>query len=732
MIKVLYVDDELGLLELAKAFLETTTDICLETVTNARDGLQRVARGGIDVIVSDYMMPGMDGLAFLKEIRSGGDRTPFILFTGRGREDVVIQALNGGADFYLQKGGAPIPQYAELAHKIKLAAERRRTDEALKESERRFRQVLEALPIGLWLADKDGRLVLGNPAGQRIWEGDPHVGQSEYGVFRAWRLPAREPVRADDWALSHAVNEGRSTENELLEIEALDGSQKYILNWAIPLKDEEGGITGAFVINQDITAIKRAEASLREREENYRALIRYSSDPIFSYNPDETYRFVNEAFAQAFGKAPEDIIGRTPHDLFSHDEAERRLRLVRQVFWTGKKGEIEVRVVTFQGEVKHFLTIADPITDESGTVLAVSCISKDITERKKVEDALRKSEEMNRAILEHAGIGMGFWDLSGRLLYMNTMAALQLGGDPEKYMGRNMADLFDQETARVYQKRMAETVSSSTLREYEDQVTLPDGIAWFLSIYTRVLDPAGKVTGVQILSHDITSRKMVERTLHDANQKLNLLSGVTRHDIGNQLLVMNGLLQLAKAQEDRAKAIGYIDRASQAGDRIGAMIRFTKDYEEIGVLAPSWDNLRYVVNHAWAGAQHNEMQFRNDIDPAVECFADPLIEKVFYNLMDNAANHGRTVTAIRCWAEEVGGSLKIFVEDDGIGVMHHEKEMIFERGYGKDHGLGLFLAREILGMTHIAIRETGVPFQGARFELTVPKGAFRRNDALRS
>ncbi len=731
MIKVLYVDDEVGLLELAKAFLEPTKDIYLETATSARDGLQRVAAGGIDVIVSDFMMPGMDGLAFLKEIRDGGDRTPFILFTGRGREDVVIQALNGGADFYLQKGGAPVPQYAELAHKIKLAAERRRTDEALKESERRFRQVLETLPIGLWLADKDGKLVLGNPAGQQIWEGNPHVGQKEYGVFKAWRLPSGEPVRADDWALGHAVNEGRSTESELLEIEAFDGTRKYVLNWAIPLKDEGGGVTGAFVINQDITAVKRVEDALREREEKYRTLIRYSSDPIFSFNPDETYRFVNEAFARPFGKTPEDIIGRTPHSLFPHDEAERRLRIVRRVFLTKERGEIEVKVVTHTGEERYYLTIADPIMDEGGTMLMVSCISKDITERKKVEDALRKSEEQNRAILEHAGIGMGFWDLSGRLLYMNALAATHMGVAQEKLVGRTMADLFGQKASEEYMARLTEAASSTTLQEYEDQVAMPSGTAWFLSIYTRVLDPSGNVAGVQILSHDITSRKRMERALHDTNQKLSLLSGVTRHDIGNQLFVISGLLQLAKAQDDPQKAAKFIDKASLAGDRIGAMIRFTKDYEEIGCLAPSWQNLRYVVAHAWAGGQRSEIQLLNDLDPAVEFLADPMIEKVFHNLMDNAANHGRTVTTLRCWAEEAEDGLKIVVEDDGMGVQHYEKERIFERGYGRDHGLGLFLAREILGITHIGIREAGVPFQGARFEMTVPKGAFRRNDELR-
>lgn len=726
MIRVLYVDDEESLLEIGKEFLEATTDISVETAISGMSGLQRVRQGGIDVIVSDYMMPGMDGLAFLKEIRSSGDRTPFILFTGKGREEVVIQALNDGADFYLQKGGAPFPQYAELTHKIKLAAERRRTDEALKESERRFRQVLESLPVGLWLADKDGTLIFGNQAGQGIWEAYPHVGQADYGVFKAWRMPSREPVRDDDWALGHAVNDGRSTENELLEIEAFDGTHKYVLNWAIPLRDGEGRVNGAFVINQDITAIKRTEDMLRDREERYRTLIRYSSDPIFSFNPDETYRFVNEAFARPFGKTPEEIVGRTPHHLFPYEEAEKRLRLVRQVFRTKVNGEIEVKVVTHTGEERYYLTIVDPIMDEEGNVLMVSCISKDITERKKVEEALRKSEEINRAILEHAGIGMGFWDLSGRLLYFNSLASAHMGGAPERFVGRHMTDLFDQGRAELYLSRIAAAASSPTLREYEDHVSLPSGNCWSLSIYTRVLDPSGNLVGVQILSHDITSHKVMEGTLREMNRKLNLLSGITRHDISNLLLAMNGLLQLAKMAGDRQTADGYIEKAAAMGSRIDAMIQFTKDYEDIGVLAPSWQNLRQVVEGAWDGGQRGEIRLQNDIDPGVEFFADSLVAKVFCNLMDNAANHGGTVTSIRCWTEMGDGLLKIIVEDDGKGIMHINKERIFERGFGTNHGLGLFLSREILGITNIAIAENGQPFHGARFEITVPNGAYRQ------
>ena len=117
MYSVLYVDDESALLEIVKVSIERTREFQVSTASSAQEALERLASVHYDAIISDYQMPGMDGIAFLKVLRSRGDQTPFIIFTGKGREEVVIEALNSGADFYLQKGGDPKAQFAELVHK---------------------------------------------------------------------------------------------------------------------------------------------------------------------------------------------------------------------------------------------------------------------------------------------------------------------------------------------------------------------------------------------------------------------------------------------------------------------------------------------------------------------------------------------------------------------------------------------------------------------------------------
>jgi CheY-like chemotaxis protein len=131
MFHILYVDDEPELLEIGRIFLEHSGQFTVDTITSAPAALSLLKTTSYDAIISDYQMPEMDGIAFLKTVRAADKNIPFILFTGRGREEVVIQALNEGADFYLQKGGESRSQFAELGHVITRAVERKRANETI-------------------------------------------------------------------------------------------------------------------------------------------------------------------------------------------------------------------------------------------------------------------------------------------------------------------------------------------------------------------------------------------------------------------------------------------------------------------------------------------------------------------------------------------------------------------------------------------------------------------------
>jgi PAS domain S-box-containing protein len=379
MIQVLLVDDEAVLSELAKEWLESYGDIEVTTVASAAECLLRLRNGRFDVVVSDYQMPGMDGIELLKTLRAEGNTLPFILFTGRGRESVVIEALNSGADGYLQKGGETAPQFAELAHKVRMNVERRHSEVALRASEKRYRSLFENMREGL----------------------------------------------------AHCM----------------------VVSWA-----------------KDV--------------------------PV-----DVIVMTANLAFEGMFGAA--DVSGRKLGVIcpWFFEANPGFLAACGRVVSTGRTESLELKVEPN----RWLLASLNPSGEDS-----FEAIFMDVTEHKEHENELRKRDERHFSMLDHAGIGIGYWDLDGRLIMFNAKAAENMNGTPSDFVGRTVNELFGDELAGVYMGRIGKAARSDGAEEYEDMVRLPIGELWFISVYRRVLDAGGKVTGVQVVSINITERKRME------------------------------------------------------------------------------------------------------------------------------------------------------------------------------------------------------------------------------
>jgi signal transduction histidine kinase len=215
-----------------------------------------------------------------------------------------------------------------------------------------------------------------------------------------------------------------------------------------------------------------------------------------------------------------------------------------------------------------------------------------------------------------------------------------------------------------------------------------------------------------------------EDSLMQANRQINLMTSITRHDINNQLTVLQGYLVMLGMEQHGPMVKEYHQNAATAAKRIASMIQFTKEYESVGIKPPTWQICHTLVENAGKEAQLG-LILKNDLHMNAEILGDPLISKVFDNLIDNAIRYGGKITTLKFSVHESGDNHLMICEDDGNGIPAEEKERIFERGYGKNTGLGLFLVREILNITSIAIRENGEPGKGARFELTIPKTAWR-------
>jgi len=217
-----------------------------------------------------------------------------------------------------------------------------------------------------------------------------------------------------------------------------------------------------------------------------------------------------------------------------------------------------------------------------------------------------------------------------------------------------------------------------------------------------------------------------EDALSRANKKLTILSSITRHDIKNQLTALALYLELSKDElSTHPGASEYLKKEMAIAEIIGLQIDFSKAYEDMGTTAPVWQNINESIRRAVAALPMQAVRVEVDRSD-LALYADPLFEKVFYNLIDNALRHGgNTLTKIRISCHETEKGLVLICEDDGAGITREDKDHLFMQGCGKHTGLGLFLSREILSITGITIAETSEPGKGARFEMNVPKGAYR-------
>jgi len=233
---------------------------------------------------------------------------------------------------------------------------------------------------------------------------------------------------------------------------------------------------------------------------------------------------------------------------------------------------------------------------------------------------------------------------------------------------------------------------------------------------------------------DITESKAMEREIESharellrqtsslaaVNKKLNLMNSITRHDVLNQLTILLGNLSFAQEARPGQDISRFLSPVKDAAGRIQRQIEFTRDYADLGIGEPEWQRISDAIRSA-------AYEFPTEDESGdLAIYADPMLARVFANLMDNTIRHGGQVSRVRVryWLEG-DGALTLAWEDDGIGVPAKEKEEIFKQGIGKNTGLGLFLIREILGITGIAITETGEPGKGARFEMRVPEGMYR-------
>ena len=309
MYHVLYVDDDPNLLDVARFFLEATGEIELDTARFATEALRRPGLAALDAIIADYEMPRMDGIAFLKRVRADHGDIPFILFTGKGREHVVIEAFNNGADFYLQKGGDPKSQFADLAHALKNAIERRQTLSALKESERKYRNLYTHAQVGLFETHLSCATII---ACNRKYCDLFGFSSVEDAIGKdVLSLYARPEDRDEVTRRLH--EDGYIDDHEAVFVNRRTG-QNFAARFSARI-DRENDIAEGTII--DITERKVAEANLLHSEEAFGSLMRESTDGIMLIDEGGTVIEWNPALEHITGISRNDAAGSPLMTVFS-------------------------------------------------------------------------------------------------------------------------------------------------------------------------------------------------------------------------------------------------------------------------------------------------------------------------------------------------------------------------------------------------------------------------------
>jgi PAS domain S-box-containing protein len=373
-------------------------------------------------------------------------------------------------------------------------------------------------------------------------------------------------------------------------------------------------------------------------------------------------------------------------------------------------------------------------------------------------EGLRAEERKYRGIFENSQAGIFTFDLPSQdIREINGKFARMLNYEREDLLNRNLSHiLFDADGRDTFIRSITESgrtgdvelffhTRDNAVREFLISASLSPGNIVICSaiditerkiaeqviakaredLEQRVKDRTEELMQAnEILKSEILERKRFEAAIQLANRKLNTLSSITRHDILNQITAIVMYLSLAEETVTDPVVVGQLKKIEQITDLIQKQIRFTRDYQNIGENAPQWQDVAQTIDNAIAGFDMKNARVEKDLDN-LEIFADYLLEKVFYNLVENSVRHGEKVTVIRFSCQRSGDDLLVLCEDDGVGIPETAKERIFKREYYRNTGYGLFLAGEILSITGLSIRESGAPGKGARFEIRIPKGAFR-------
>jgi PAS domain S-box-containing protein len=524
MISVLCVDDDSEYLSLEKRSLEEPGVLTVTTALSAPEALKEMETNRFDAVVAGYQMPGMDGIGLLRAVRAAHPGLPFILFTGKGREEVVIEAFNSGADFYLQKNGEPKIRFAQLKDTIIRAVKLGAVWEGFHDSETRYRRLFETAQDGILILDAEsGKITDANPFFLTLlgYTRDELLGKKlrEIGFIRDKALAEQAYadlkktgyIRYEDLPL--ATKDGRVIEAEFVGNAYIVDTKKVI----------QCNI-------RDIAGRRRADEAARVSLAKYQVL--FESVPLGVTISDKAGNIVesNRMAEHLLGLPKKDQMGRQidgrewqiirpdgspmPADEYASVRSLKENCLV---------SDVEMGLVKGEGDITWINVTAAPIPLEGyGVAIAYS----DITGHKRAEKALRESEERYRTVLENVP-DLILVHRNGVILYINPPAAEVMGKTYDELINKQMTDFIVPEYRPLVAQAISRRMEGKNIEPYEIEILTTSGGRRTVAVRGSLIEFAGSPASLNVLT-DITDNKQAEAALKKSEDLLKRTGEIAR------------------------------------------------------------------------------------------------------------------------------------------------------------------------------------------------------------
>ena len=547
------VDDNKALLDVGAMYMERDAeDFEVTTTDSAAHALDLLEFNTFDAIISDYQMPIHDGLEFLARVRARDENIPYIIFTGRGREEIAIQALNLGATHYVVKGGDPKSQYAELIHIVRSSVEHNRERKAHDESEERYRIVFENANDGIMIVERNSH---------RIHSANPKLLEMMgYTIEELTQLRIDDIHRPEDMEHINDLFEKQARKEiriaEQIPILRKDQSIFYVDISAAPMKLEDNDYQlGIFRETEP-----RVETQAVDEENREQFQVFFQNAPVYCYMVayDGEILSINNTALNALGYSKNEIVGKNVTYLYPPDETAKVKRLVEEWKRSGILRNERIDIVAKDGTRKPVILSASNITDNTGRILYSILIQRDMTDSDLLDSKRYQTlfENANDAIfLMRNDI---FLDCNDKTLEMYGCTRDQiLGQPPYKFSPPFQPDGHDS------MEKAMEKINAAIAGEpqfFYWKHSQYDGTLFDAEVSLNAIEIEGEVL-IQAIVRDITKRLQAESNLRTSEERYrvlyeNLPDGVIGIDTEGKLTFCNKRVLEMFRFKDESEVVG--------------------------------------------------------------------------------------------------------------------------------------------------------------------------------